>query len=416
MRELMRPISRISNSREFWTGWAIAGLLLLLALLVCVLAGQAFAQTGVTDARTCVATSAAPTYAEGTRNPLSCDLSGTLRSTAGSGGGGDGAILDGVTSSIKATVFDFTNSNPVGVTLRDTNGDAVSVGGGTQYNQGTVTTDTDSLTMAGCVRADTAAVATGVVDGDRARCIVDATGRMWVHVGTIDGGTITSITNPVAVTGTFFQATQPISAVALPLPTGASTLAEQQTQTTALQLIDNLPLAQGAATAGQSGVLAQGAVTTGAPTYTTGNTNPLSLNTAGGLRVDGSAVTQPISGTVAATQSGIWTVQPGNTPNTAPWLTESIKVASANNTGSCPSGAANTTALASNASRRAAYLAASSANTDDVFLKLGATATSSNFRLAPGQAFNLLGNSIYTGIIDFLPASGTQAVCVAEVN
>jgi hypothetical protein len=28
----------------------------------------------------------------------------------------------------------------------------------------------------------------------------------------------------------------------------------------------------------------------------------------------------PVSGTVAATQSGTWTVQPGNTPNTSPWL------------------------------------------------------------------------------------------------
>lgn len=124
----------------------------------------------------------------------------------------------------------------------------------------------------------------------------------------------------------------------------------------------------------------------------------------------------PVSGTVAATQSGIWTVQPGNTPNTAPWLTEAVKVGSASNDGACPSGAANTTALASNASRRAAYLVASSANTDDVFIKLGATATSSDFRLAPGQPFNIMQNSIYTGIIDFLPASGTQALCVAELN
>lgn len=30
--------------------------------------------------------------------------------------------------------------------------------------------------------------------------------------------------------------------------------------------------------------------------------------------------TQPVSGTVAATQSGTWTVQPGNTANTTPWL------------------------------------------------------------------------------------------------
>jgi len=61
-------------------------------------------------------------------------------------------------------------------------------------------------------------------------------------------------------------------------------------------------------------------VTTAAPTYTTSSANALSLNTSGGLRVDGSGVTQPVSGTVAATQSGAWTVQPGNTANTTPWL------------------------------------------------------------------------------------------------
>jgi hypothetical protein len=73
----------------------------------------------------------------------------------------------------------------------------------------------------------------------------------------------------------------------------------------------------------------------------------LSMTTAGLLRVDGSNITQPVSGTVtanagtgsftvvqgtaanlnatvtgtvAATQSGTWTVQPGNTANTTPWL------------------------------------------------------------------------------------------------
>ncbi len=33
------------------------------------------------------------------------------------------------------------------------------------------------------------------------------------------------------------------------------------------------------------------------------------------------SATQPVSGTVAATQSGTWTVNPGNTANTTPWLT-----------------------------------------------------------------------------------------------
>lgn len=52
---------------------------------------------------------------------------------------------------------------------------------------------------------------------------------------------------------------------------------------------------QGSTTSGQSGPLVQGAVTTGAPSYTTAQTSPLSLTTAGALRVDPSAVTAPTS-------------------------------------------------------------------------------------------------------------------------
>lgn len=98
-----------------------------------------------------------------------------------------------------------------------------------------------------------------------------------------------AVTQPVS--GTFFQGTQPVSAVSLPLPSGAATDAS----------VTGLQVAQASATAGEKGPLVQGAVTTAAPTYTTGQTDPLSLNTAGGLRVDGSGVTQPVS--IAATVS-----------------------------------------------------------------------------------------------------------------
>lgn len=132
------------------------------------------------------------------------------------------------------------------------------------------------------------------------------------------------------------------------LPTGAATSALQTTGNTSLASIvtntNALILAQGSATSGQTGNLVMGAVTTASPIYTTAQTSPLSLTTAGALRVDSSAVTQPVSGTVAVTQStspwvtsrnwtltsgtdsvasvqsGIWTVQPGNTANTTPWL------------------------------------------------------------------------------------------------
>jgi hypothetical protein len=67
-----------------------------------------------------------------------------------------------------------------------------------------------------------------------------STGRTWTlasgtdsvsaaQSGTWNIGTVSSITNPVAVTGTFYQATQPVSAASLPLPTGAATSALQTT-------------------------------------------------------------------------------------------------------------------------------------------------------------------------------------------
>lgn len=69
--------------------------------------------------------------------------------------------------------------------------------------------------------------------------------------------------------------TQPVSAASLPLPTGASTAALQPTAA-----------AQGSATSGQTGPLVQCSVTTAAPTYTTAQTDPLNCDTTGNLRVN----------------------------------------------------------------------------------------------------------------------------------
>lgn len=89
-----------------------------------------------------------------------------------------------------------------------------------------------------------------------------------------------TFTNPVS--GTFWQATQPVSAASLPLPTGAAT--------SALQLPDSHNVTVDNA-AGASAV---------------------------NIQDGGNTIT--VDGTVAVTQSGTWTVQPGNTVNTSPWL------------------------------------------------------------------------------------------------
>lgn len=80
-------------------------------------------------------------------------------------------------------------------------------------------------------------------------------------------------------------------------------------QTNAAQVLNTVPTSgyglvvrgvypsQGSTTSGQTGPLSQGAVTTAAPSYSNGQTSPLSLTLAGALRTDSSAVTQPISNT-----------------------------------------------------------------------------------------------------------------------
>jgi hypothetical protein len=92
-------------------------------------------------------------------------------------------------------------------------------------------------------------------------------------------------------------------------------------------------------------------------------------------------------------------------------------VASAANPGTCVSVAASTTVLAANAARRSAVMCARITNTDTVHYKLGATATTANFPLEPGQCRNMPGSDrVYTGVIDAIAASGTQSVCVEELN
>jgi len=128
--------------------------------------------------------------------------------------------------------------------------------------------------------------------------------------------------------------------------------------------------------------------------------------------------------TGAVSQSGTWninTVTTVTTVNTVTSITNPVTinsstVGSANNDGACLSGAANFTVAASNASRLWIAIWASPANTDDVYIKLGVTATSADGRFAPGQALNITSGRIYTGQIDAFPNSGTQAVCLMELN
>lgn len=155
-----------------------------------------------------IATAAAPSYTEGEAVPLSVSLNGTLRTTAGSGGGsGDASLAEQQSQTALLTTIDADTSN--------------------------ISTKID--TLAGAVTA------------------------AKVQVDVVSAPT-------TAVTGTFWQATQPVSAASLPLPTGAATAAKQ-------------PALGTAGTASADVITVQGIASMTA------------------LKVDGSAVTQPVSGT-----------------------------------------------------------------------------------------------------------------------
>ena len=132
------------------------------------------------------------------------------------------SIHDGTT---KATVRDLASNDALNVAIVDGTGAQItSFGGGTQYTEDVAAVADPVGTQLIARRRDTLAAET-TTDGDNTA--VNSTSKGELYVKHVDS---------VAIT-----------AAALPLPSGASTLAEQQTQTTALQLIDDTVHAANAA-------------------------------------------------------------------------------------------------------------------------------------------------------------------------
>lgn len=89
-----------------------------------------------------------------------------------------GATAAGTVTSTTASA----DRQPLDVTLRDTSGNPVSVGGGTQYDEDAASAGGEKLTMAGFVRKDTPAAATSA-NGDYATGIVDNENKIWMNLG-----------------------------------------------------------------------------------------------------------------------------------------------------------------------------------------------------------------------------------------
>ena len=146
-----------------------------------------------------------------------------------------------------------------------------------------------------------------------------------------------------------------------------------------------LTVAQSAALGSNTNTMVAGSVTTAAPTYTTGNINPLSLTTTGLLRVDASGTTVPTSVGSNATAN----------------LTNVSVLAS------------SVTVLASNTSRKGAIIVNDS--TVNVYLKFGSTASTTSYvaKLTAGSYYEIPFS--YNGIITGIGDSATGTYRVTEI-
>lgn len=124
-------------------------------------------------------------------------------------------------------------------------------------------------------------------------------GRLDTNLGAWLGSTVPTVgqkimASSIPVVFSSDQSSLAVTVASLPLPSGAAT------EASLVKL--NVPL--GTALGSNTQALVGASVTTAAPTYTTGQINPLSLTVAGGLRVDGSGVTQPVSAASLPLPSG----------------------------------------------------------------------------------------------------------------
>lgn len=156
-----------------------------------------------------------------------------------------------------------------------------SVGGSVQYAEGA-----------------TAATATGTLSMGKSGNTLKATQTDTNGNVRIDLSQTSANATAIKVDGS--AATQPVS--------GTVTANIGTTNGIALDSsVNGILITQGSTTSGQKGTLSQGAVTTAAPTYTTGQTSPISIDTSGNVRTSVNN-TVTVSGTVTSTPTGTQSV------------------------------------------------------------------------------------------------------------
>jgi hypothetical protein len=292
-----------------------------------------------------------PTYTTTQTSPLSLDTSGLLRVslkdtpsntnnlnvalaassatvTVAASGNFNNASVGATGSAVPASASYIAankSGNLVGLSL-DTSGNLnVNVAAGSSGNAAAAATgsavpasaDYTGVNVAGTLRGQTGVNPSGSIYAGQTDLASVAGTTTDTNSGNKSAGTIRvvlatdqpQLTNALKVDGS--GVTQPVS--------GTVTANIGTTNGLALDTsVNGILLSQGATTSGEKGPLIQGAVTTGAPTYTTAQTSPISLTTAGAVRVDASATTQPVSGTVTANAgTGTFNIQSNASVNVA---------------------------------------------------------------------------------------------------
>lgn len=261
-----------------------------------------------------VSTTAAPTYTTGNMVPLSVDTAGALRITGtitatnasiSATGAAPPAQATYIGGSVTTAAPTYTTGQMNALSLTTAGALRIDGSGTTQPVSGTVTANigtTNGLALDATVAKLT--ITQGTALGANTQALVG--GSVTTAAPTYTTGNINpfSLTTAGALRTDSSATTQPVSGTVTVAQATAANLNATVVQATAANL--RTQTASESTTATATGTVANligGAVTTAAPTYTTGQMNPLSLTTTGALRTDSSGTTQPVSGTVTVTQT-----------------------------------------------------------------------------------------------------------------
>lgn len=272
--------------------------------------------TGVSNVITGgVVTTSAPTYTNNTVNSVSLTTSGAIRTDSS-------ATTQPVSGTVSASQSGTWNVNNISGTI------TLPTGASTLSEQQSQTTSLqllDDTVITNGSGSAAKSISIAGYDGTNYRNIkTDSSGVISANISTLPsipsgsniiGAVTQSGSWNVGQTGTWTVdiGTAPTlivdgSGVVQPV-SGTVTANIGTTGDLALDAtVNKLNISQGAAKGTNTGPLVQGLATTSAPTYTNNTINPVSITATGAMRVDGSAVTQPVSGTVSAAQSGTWNI------------------------------------------------------------------------------------------------------------